>query len=95
MVVKVLVYVALLILLAGCLAQTRSELVDGNNPRHEAARLGDPNHDVVAYAELCKSELGIEAPIPDALGTMIRKRRVIRDARARARRRVRAFAASA
>ena len=65
MAVKRLVYVALVILLAGCLARTRSELVRGNNPRHEAARLGDPNYDVVAYAELCKSELGIEAPLPD------------------------------
>ena len=65
MVVKRLVYVALLILLAGCLAGTRSDLVRGENPRHESARLGEPDYDVVAYAEHCKRELGIEAPLPD------------------------------
>jgi hypothetical protein len=30
----------------------------------QAERLGDPSEDVVAYAELCKSELGISGPLP-------------------------------
>ena len=69
MVAKKLACVALVVLsarlLAGCLAGTRSDLVRGENPRHEYALVGAPGHDVVAYAEFCKRELGIEVPLPD------------------------------
>jgi hypothetical protein len=63
-----LVFVAVLLSLSGCQSASRRYLTHAHRPPEvlqglaPAARLEE---DVVAYAELCKQELGIAAPLPD------------------------------
>jgi len=61
-------FVVVLVSLAGCHAASRRYLTQAHRPP-EALQGLDPvarvEEDVVAYAELCKRELGIEGPLPD------------------------------
>jgi len=61
-------FILVLVSLAGCHASARRYRTQAHRPP-EALRGLDPaarvEEDVVAYAELCKQELGIEEPLPD------------------------------
>jgi hypothetical protein len=53
-----------LALLAGC-AGARSDITGSGNPTSSAAPIDPTEADIVAYADLCKRELGIDEPLPD------------------------------